>query len=226
MWTNDRFTFKGKYDSVNEATCLPKPIQKPSPKILIGGKGEKLLLRAVARYADAWNIDELTTEDYAHKLQVIKEHCSSVGTDYDKIEKTLEMYVLISDKPEQQQRLVDWTNGHIANSPERKRLGKQPFSVKLEDIRKGVHLRLGRGSDRTLRGVYQYRSPEVHDLFYGLSYLEQHSSVCKGSSSFTELDIQHIDQKEIRSRKAVPTILQVVLQSAEDTAFHVNQVGS
>jgi F420-dependent oxidoreductase-like protein len=136
MWTNDRFTFKGKYYSVNEAACLPKPIQKPSPKILIGGKGEKLLLRAVARYADAWNIDELTTEDYAHKLQVIKEHCSSVGTDYNKIEKTLEMYVLVSDKPEQQQRLVDWTNSHIATSPERKRLGKQPFSVKMEDIKK------------------------------------------------------------------------------------------
>jgi F420-dependent oxidoreductase-like protein len=136
MWTEDRFTFRGKYYSVNEAACLPKPIQKPSPKILIGGKGEKLLLKAVARYADAWNIDELTTEDYAHKLQVIKDHCSSVGTDYNKIEKTMEQYVLISDKPEKQQMLVDWTNMHIATSPERKRLGKPPVTVKLEDIRK------------------------------------------------------------------------------------------
>ncbi len=136
MWTQDRFTFKGKYYSVNEAACLPKPIQKPSPKILIGGKGEKLLLRAVARYADAWNIDELTTEDYAHKLQVIRDHCASVGTDYNQIEKTMEQYVLISSRPEQQQRLVDWTNMHIATSPERRRLGKQPVTVKLEDIRK------------------------------------------------------------------------------------------
>ena len=136
MWTQDRFTFKGKYYSVNEAACLPKPIQKPRPKIMIGGKGEKLLLRAVARYADAWNIDELTPEDYAHKLQVIKDHCSSVGTDYNRIEKTIEQYVLISDRPEQQQRLVDWTNMHIATSPERRRLGKQPVTVKLEDIRK------------------------------------------------------------------------------------------
>lgn len=136
MWTNDRFTFKGKYYSVNEAACLPKPIQKPSPKIMIGGKGEKLLLKAVARHADAWNIDELTTEDYAHKLQVIKEHCNSVGTDYNKIEKTMEQYVLITDKPDRQKLLVDWTNMHIATSPERKRLGKQPFTVKMEDIKK------------------------------------------------------------------------------------------
>jgi alkanesulfonate monooxygenase SsuD/methylene tetrahydromethanopterin reductase-like flavin-dependent oxidoreductase (luciferase family) len=137
LWTaDDRFTFKGKYYNVNGAKCLPKPVQKPCPKILIGGKGEKLLLRAVARYADAWNIDELTTSDYAHKLQVLQDHCKAVGTDYTKIEKTLETYLLISDRPEQQQRLVDWTNEHSASSPERKRLGKQPMTVKLEDIRK------------------------------------------------------------------------------------------
>ncbi|MDA4129648.1 MAG: hypothetical protein OK457_02645 [Thaumarchaeota archaeon] len=93
-------------------------------------------MRAVARYADAWNIDELTTADYAHKLQVLQDHCKAVGIDYNKIEKTLETYLLISDRPEQQQRLVDWTNEHSATSPERKRLGKQPMTVKLEDIRK------------------------------------------------------------------------------------------
>ena len=135
MWTNDRFTFKGKYYSVNEAACLPKPIQKPSPKILIGGKGEKLLLKAVAKYADAWNIDELTPKDYSQKLDVIRCHCKNQGTNYDQIEKTLETYLLVSDKPEQQQILVDWTNWHIAKSPERKRLGKQPVTVNLESIK-------------------------------------------------------------------------------------------
>jgi len=136
MWTQERFTFKGKHYSVNDAACVPKPIQKPSPKIVIGGKGEKLLLKAVARYADGWNIDELSTGDYSHKLQVIRDHCTTVGTDYNRIEKSLEQYVLITDNPEQEQRLVDWTNLHSAANPERRRLGKQPTTAKLEDIRK------------------------------------------------------------------------------------------
>jgi len=136
MWTNDRFSFKGKYYSVNEATCMPRPIQKPHPRILIGGKGEKLLLKVVAKYADSYNIDELSPEDYAHKLQVIKEHCSAVGTNYNRIEKSMEQYVLITNNPEQEKRLVDWTNTGGATNPERKRLGKPPASVKLEDIRK------------------------------------------------------------------------------------------
>lgn len=117
MWTNDSFTFKGKYYSVKDAVCLPKPAQKPAPPILVGGKGEKLLLKVVAKYSDAWNIDEVPPDAYAHKLEVILNHCNSVGTDYDHIEKTLETYLLISDKPEHQQRLVDWTNWHRRNRP-------------------------------------------------------------------------------------------------------------
>jgi F420-dependent oxidoreductase-like protein len=135
MWTEDRFTFKGKYYNVSEAACFPKPIQKPHPKILIGGKGEKLLLKAVSRYADAYNIDELSPEVYAHKLQVIRKYCDELGTDYNRIEKTMEQYVLVTDNPEQEKRLVDWTNAHIETSPERKRLGKPSTTVTLEDIR-------------------------------------------------------------------------------------------
>ena len=136
MWTHDRFTFKGKYYSVSEAACLPQPIQKPSPRIIMGGKGEKLLLRAVAKYADGWNIDELSTEDYGSKLEVLQKHCRAVGTDYSRIEKSLEQYVLITTKPEQEKRLVDWTNVMSAGNPERQRLGKPASSAKLEDLRK------------------------------------------------------------------------------------------
>ena len=110
MWTSDSFSFTGKYYSVKDAVCLPKPIQKPHPPILIGGKGEQLMLKVVARYADAWNTDELPPDAYAHKLQVIRDHCKAVGTNYDHIQKTLETYLLISDKLEHQQRLLDWTN--------------------------------------------------------------------------------------------------------------------
>ena len=125
MWTNDSFTFTGKYYAVKDAVCLPKPAQKPSPPILVGGKGEKLLLKVVAKYADAWNVDEIPPDAYAHKLEVIRNYCASEKTNYDQIEKTLETYLLISDKPEHQQILLDWTNR-----------GKQPPTATLDDIKR------------------------------------------------------------------------------------------
>jgi F420-dependent oxidoreductase-like protein len=87
MWTEDRATFSGKYYQLENALCNPKPLQKPHPKILIGGAGEKLLLRTVAKYGDACNLFG-SPETVKKKLAVLREHCKAVGRDYDSILKT------------------------------------------------------------------------------------------------------------------------------------------
>jgi alkanesulfonate monooxygenase SsuD/methylene tetrahydromethanopterin reductase-like flavin-dependent oxidoreductase (luciferase family) len=57
--------------------------------ILVGGGGERVLLRLVARYADACNFtDSFDPAFYRHKLDVLRRHCATVGRDYDTIEKT------------------------------------------------------------------------------------------------------------------------------------------
>src|SRR5438445_799688 len=55
MWTEEQATFHGAHYHVENARCLPRPTRKPHPPILIGGAGEKVLLKLVARYADLWN---------------------------------------------------------------------------------------------------------------------------------------------------------------------------
>jgi alkanesulfonate monooxygenase SsuD/methylene tetrahydromethanopterin reductase-like flavin-dependent oxidoreductase (luciferase family) len=57
--------------------------------ILVGGAGEKVLLRLVAQYADACNLtDSFDPDFYRHKLAVLRGHCEAVGRDYDTILKT------------------------------------------------------------------------------------------------------------------------------------------
>jgi alkanesulfonate monooxygenase SsuD/methylene tetrahydromethanopterin reductase-like flavin-dependent oxidoreductase (luciferase family) len=57
--------------------------------ILVGGGGEKVLLRLVAQYADACNFtDSFDPAFYRHKLDVLRKHCEQLGRDYDAIEKT------------------------------------------------------------------------------------------------------------------------------------------
>jgi alkanesulfonate monooxygenase SsuD/methylene tetrahydromethanopterin reductase-like flavin-dependent oxidoreductase (luciferase family) len=57
--------------------------------ILVGGGGEKVLLRLVAQYADACNFtDSFDPAFYRHKLDVLRKHCEELGRDYDAIEKT------------------------------------------------------------------------------------------------------------------------------------------
>ncbi len=87
MWTQERATFHGKYFHIEQAILEPKPVQKPHPPIMIGGSGEQLTLRAVARHGDACNLfGDIPTVQ--HKLEILRKHCDDVGRDYNQIERT------------------------------------------------------------------------------------------------------------------------------------------
>jgi len=94
MWTEDLVTFKGRYYHIDRAYCYPKP--DPVPPIMIGGGGEKLTLRVVARHANWWNIPNASPQTYQHKLRVLEEHCKKEGRDPSGIVKTLASMVAIA----------------------------------------------------------------------------------------------------------------------------------
>ena len=87
MWTEERASFAGRHYRVERAWCNPKPVQQPHPPIMIGGGGEKVLLRLVAQYADRWNFGG-SLDDFRHKLAVLDRHCAAVGRDPAAIEKS------------------------------------------------------------------------------------------------------------------------------------------
>jgi len=95
LFTESRANFEGKYYSVADAANNPKPVQKPHPPILIGGAGEKLLLRVVAQHADIWNCPNNVAEQLAHKLDVLKRHCDTVGRNPDEIEVSEQCIVVL-----------------------------------------------------------------------------------------------------------------------------------
>jgi F420-dependent oxidoreductase-like protein len=89
MWSDDNGPFHGRHYQLAETLCVPQPITRPHPPILIGGGGEKKTLRLAARYADACNVFGTTPGDVAHKLDVLRGHCAAEDRDYDSIEKTV-----------------------------------------------------------------------------------------------------------------------------------------
>jgi len=95
MWTEDAATWDGRYYHINEAYCNPKPVQKPHPPILIGGGGEQLTLKMVARYADGWNAFGAPAV-FKHKIEVLARHCEAIGRDPNTIEKSVSMPPVLS----------------------------------------------------------------------------------------------------------------------------------
>jgi len=105
MWTEETTSFEGKYYTLKNATCNPKPIQKPFPPVWIGTMGGEgwsndfgtdKIFRIIAKHADVWNNTPASVEWCARKLQQLNDECQSVGRDYDKIAKSLETQVIIS----------------------------------------------------------------------------------------------------------------------------------
>jgi alkanesulfonate monooxygenase SsuD/methylene tetrahydromethanopterin reductase-like flavin-dependent oxidoreductase (luciferase family) len=89
------FAFGDAYPSVGERLAhLERTLQvlrerRPGRPILVGGAGEKVLLRLVAQYADACNFtDSFDPAFYRHKLDVLRAHCDAVSRDYGEIRKT------------------------------------------------------------------------------------------------------------------------------------------
>jgi F420-dependent oxidoreductase-like protein len=88
MWSGNNGPYRGKHYQLQETLCVPQPLSKPRPPIMIGGGGEKKTLRLVAQYAEGCNLfgDAATV---AHKLGVLRGHCERLGRDYGAIDKTV-----------------------------------------------------------------------------------------------------------------------------------------
>jgi F420-dependent oxidoreductase-like protein len=89
MWDpDDNGPYQGQHYQLAETLCVPQPLSRPHPPILIGGSGERKTLRLVAQYADACNLFAGTPADASRLLDVLRRHCDDVGRDEADIHKT------------------------------------------------------------------------------------------------------------------------------------------
>ena len=93
----ERFSHDGRFYTMHDALCEPRPIQKRLP-ILIGGSGPRKTLRTVASRADAWNTSGTLDEVRGH-LDILAEHCADVGRDIATIEKSISFPIILRDDP-------------------------------------------------------------------------------------------------------------------------------
>lgn len=117
MFTQPRTTLHGKHYTVTDVIGEPKPLQKPHPPILIGGTGEKVLLKLVAKHADMWNASG-SAERLGHLIDVIKRHGDAVDRDAGAIEKTVMIALAYTRDTARQQFVCNLIGGMFGATPE------------------------------------------------------------------------------------------------------------
>jgi len=93
LFDGERFDHDGRFYRFHDALCEPRPVQPHLP-ILVGGSGPKKTLRTVADRADAWNTSG-SVEEVRARLDILDEHCATVGRDRSTIELTVSFPITI-----------------------------------------------------------------------------------------------------------------------------------
>ncbi|HEX6489675.1 MAG TPA: LLM class flavin-dependent oxidoreductase [Candidatus Dormibacteraeota bacterium] len=98
----------------------PDPVRQPLP-ILIGGSGEKRLLKLVAEHAVEWNSHSLQLDDFKRKQEVLAQHCAAAGRDPKEIAHSM-MWAYVVDRRHAERvqraipRLADMDAGSLVDA--------------------------------------------------------------------------------------------------------------
>jgi alkanesulfonate monooxygenase SsuD/methylene tetrahydromethanopterin reductase-like flavin-dependent oxidoreductase (luciferase family) len=106
MLRGERPTAKGPRYRTRAVRNDPPPVQAKLP-LLIGGGGEQVTLKLVARYADANNVGG-GIESVRRKEAILLRHCETVGRDPAEIERTSGLgVVVIRDSRDEARRVFE-----------------------------------------------------------------------------------------------------------------------
>ena len=84
LWTNENPSFSGRFHQFDDVGCEPRPVQKPHPPIWIGGHTGPAL-RRVVQYGDGWPAVVFSPQEFAERVDVLKEKAAKVGRDVSTI---------------------------------------------------------------------------------------------------------------------------------------------
>ncbi|MGY4710980.1 LLM class F420-dependent oxidoreductase [Mycolicibacterium sp. CBM1] len=104
-WRDGKVSFDGRHYQVDGAIVAPKPLQENGIPLWIAGGGEKVTLKIAAKYAQYTNFTS-EPDGFAHKSQVLAEHCREVGTDFDAIVRSANVNAILGSSADDVKRRV------------------------------------------------------------------------------------------------------------------------
>lgn len=104
MWTQARFSFAGKYYTITDVPCEPKPVQKPHPTIFQGGNSAAAREMA-ARVTDVLFMNGGSVEHIAGLIQDVKQRAARYGRETD-IRFAMNAFVICRDTEDAAQRVL------------------------------------------------------------------------------------------------------------------------
>lgn len=98
MWTEEKPVFHGKYHSIDGAINEPKGVQRPHIPLWLGGGGERVTLKLVAKWGDASNFGDGDLTQIRQKMAVLRQHCQAVGRDFEALTRSTNINIFLLEE--------------------------------------------------------------------------------------------------------------------------------
>jgi len=166
MWVKPKASFKGKFYSIQDAICNPKPIQNPYPTIMIGGSGEKYLLKVVVRHADRFNHPCGSAGLIKRKISKLKEHCATIARNHKEIECSILISCLIGEGEKEIKEIIDRRKEQIHG---------------MQQVREAKNVALVGNPDEIISGLTKYL--DIGVTHFILDFVDLNANIIKPFSS-------------------------------------------
>lgn len=111
MWTDEKATFEGKYYSISGAINEPKGVQKPHIPLWLGGGGEQVTLKLVARLGSASNFGDGNLDVIRQKMAVLRQHCETLGRDFNTLTRSTSVNLFLLEPGEDAEKATAKARG-------------------------------------------------------------------------------------------------------------------
>jgi F420-dependent oxidoreductase-like protein len=128
LFREEQPTFVGRYYRIEQARNVPRPLRPGGPPIMIGGSGERRTLRLVAQYADMCNVTG-GPDTVAHKLEVLRRHCTDVGRDPAEVTTTRMGTLVLTPDADETARVRSFLSGLMGDDFDEQFIVGEPADV-------------------------------------------------------------------------------------------------
>jgi F420-dependent oxidoreductase-like protein len=167
LWTEDVFSFEGRSYALEECRFVPKPIQRPHPPIVVGGKGGARIARLAAAWADEFNRVGGTPEEVRSAFGRVRDAVGAVGRDQARFTTSFMTWVFVGTTEHEWRARAERARGQDPTAG--------PFDAYLEDLSRDCIV----GTvDQAIERMNEYATAGVqrfvlnHALFDDLDELE------------------------------------------------------
>ncbi len=175
IWTNERFTYKGKHYQVEDVIAAPKPVQNPMPIWVGAQNGKEFMLRATAKYGDGINVAWMSTpSELEERFTRLADLCEKYGRNTSEIKKSLGLWTRIFDTEEEMETAL------IENAKTR--------NIPLQEYRKRINQALWGTADSMVTRLREFEQIGVEHVIFMFPHEQEIDQIkAMGKSILTKL---------------------------------------